>query len=249
MDVWPCRSSRASRCEPCSARYRRLIQRIASHRRPEAGGHLYLLTLTSPGDQLHYLPNGAPCPCTPDGGVDLSEWNPSAAGRWNHLRTVIRQEVPEFEFLRVPELQQRGALHYHIIVWSPVPLDRVSLRRKAIRCGFGHELDLAPIEPGSRKHAYYVGKYVTKTIDGRTKQLHGESMPNMPWKVDGLHSAPTFRSWSSSRRWGLTMAECRAALRAAALANVARQAELRARAEALGIDLDTVADVPSISSG
>lgn len=214
-DVWACGNHRESRCVPCSWRYRRRLARIA-----EAGsratGYLYLLTLTAPGDELHHLPNGEPCPCTPPGGVDLSAWNPSAAGFWNHLRTALRRERPDLEYLRAVEVQDRGALHLHVIVWSSQPLDVVHLRRLAIRCGFGHSTDLAPIVAGSKRHAYYVAKYVTKACDSRD---------DVPWRrevVDQdtgelrrLHTIATYRTWSSSQGWGLTMKEVRRACRQA----------------------------------
>lgn len=227
--AWPCRSHRASRCVPCSWQYRRLIQRMASHRRPEAHGYLYLLTLTAPGDQRHALPDGTWCECTPDGGVDLAEWNPTAGTCWNRMRTALRRDHQGLEFFRAAEVQKRGALHLHVIVWSPDALDVIALRRLGIRCGFGHSTDLAVIEPGSRKHAYYVSKYVTKACDERH---------DVPWETGidratgevldprGVQRRPTYRTWSSSRGWGLTMRECRAALAEAAQRNHDRRIRL-----------------------
>jgi hypothetical protein len=210
VEVWACSNHRESKCVPCSWRYRRRLTRIA-----EAGsrrtGYLYMLTLTAPGDREHSMPSGDVCPCTPAGGVDLADWNASAASRWNRMRTRLRVQVPELEYLRAVEVQKRGALHLHVIVWSPVPLDRIALRRMAIGYGFGHELDLAPVVPGSRKHAYYVAKYVTKACDSRD---------DVPWRADVLdeesgevrrmHTVASYRTWSASHGWGLTMSEVRA---------------------------------------
>ena len=215
VEVWACSNHRESKCVPCSWKYRRRLARIA-----EAGsrstGYLYLLTLTAPGREAHRMPSGAVCPCTPEGGVDLAEWNPSASGRWNVMRTSLRRHVADLQYLRAVEVQRRGALHLHVVVWSPVPLDRLHLRRLAIRCGFGHSLDLAPVVPGSRRHAYYVSKYVTKACDSRDE---------VPWKADvadsgtgeirRMHSTATYRTWSASRGWGLTMREVRAVCAAA----------------------------------
>jgi hypothetical protein len=156
-------------------------------------------------------------------GVDLAEWNPSAAGRWNLLRTQLRRQVPELQYLRAVEVQVRGALHLHVIVWSPVALDKAQLRRLAMGYGFGHELDLAPIEPGSRKHAYYVAKYVTKACDTRG---------SVPWNKDVVNkrtgevrregTEASYRTWSASRGWKLTMRQikdvCRAQARGRAAA-------------------------------
>jgi hypothetical protein len=210
---WTCKSHRESRCVACSWRYRRLLSRIA-----EAGsrstGFMYLLTLTAPGVAQHVMPSGDVCPCTPDGGVDLGEWNASAAASWNLMRTRLRALNPRLEYLRAVEVQKRGALHLHVIVWCPDPLDKVALREMAIRYGFGHSLDLAAIVPGSRRHAYYVAKYVTKACDVRE---------TVPWASDLVHPGTgeitrvdgmaTYRTWSASHGWGLTMKQCRTACR------------------------------------
>jgi len=141
----------------------------------------------------------------------------------------MRRLTPDLEFLRAVEVQKRGALHLHVIVYSPIPLDRAALRRLAIGYGFGHELDLAAIVPGSRKHAYYVSKYVTKACDSRDE---------VPWRADVLVNPGTgevqrlltvasYRTWSSSQGWGLTMKDVRAACASAA----------RARAVGLAADV------------
>ncbi len=223
VEVWACSNHRESKCVPCSWKYRRRLARIA-----EAGsratGYLYMLTLTAPGSRQHSMPSGDVCPCTPAGGVDLADWNASAAGRWNLLRTRMRALFPSLEYLRAVEVQERGALHLHIIVWSAVPLDRAHLRRMAIGYGFGHELDLAPITPGSRKHAYYVAKYVTKACDSRDL---------VPWRSDvvdietgeirRLHTVASYRTWSASHGWGLTMSEVRAICARSAAWKAAKQ--------------------------
>jgi hypothetical protein len=94
----------------------------------------------------------------------------------------------------------------------------------AIGYGFGHELDLAPITPGSRKHAYYVAKYVTKACDSRDL---------VPWRSDvvdietgeirRLHTVASYRTWSASHGWGLTMSEVRAICARAAAWKAAKQ--------------------------
>jgi len=232
-DTWACQSHRESRCAPCAERYRRRLARIA-----EAGSRVHadalaMLTLTAPGERLHRLPSGAPCPCTPAGGVDLAAWNASASKRWNHYLTLLRRLCPGVQYLRAVEVQKRGALHLHVIVRVPrgsvLPTLR-ELRQLAIRCGFGHELDRAWIEPGSKRHAYYVSKYVTKA---------GDSREDVPWAVPVdvpslttgemkrvVTSVPgRYRTWSSSRSWGLTMSDARAvAAKAARLAALARTA-------------------------
>lgn len=169
-----------------------------------------MLTLTAPGDREHGLPDGSVCPCTPPGGIDLASWNASHSRRWNHFRTAVRQDEPDLQFFRGVEVQSRGALHDHALVWSPTPLSVTGLRSIALRAGFGHSLDLAPIQPGSRKCAYYVSKYVTKATDSR------DLVPWLAQVVDPLTGEVTeeviagrYRTWSMSREWGSTMTEVR----------------------------------------
>ncbi len=208
-----------------------------------------MLTLTAPGDRAHALPGGAPCPCTPPGGVDLPLWNATHSRRWNHFRTVMRQDVPEVQYFRGVEVQARGALHDHALVWSPTPLVVSELRKVALRAGFGHALDLAPIEAGSKKCAYYVSKYVTKATDSRDL---------VPWlahtvdvetgEITAEVVAGRYRTWSMSRDWGSTMAEVRAA--SAVYARLkADQAADRDLELALDLLLDSLGGVPEPAAG
>lgn len=153
---------------------------------------------------------------------------------------MMRRELsPSLEYFRGVEVQVRGALHDHAMVWSPVPLGKTKLRGLAMRAGFGHSLDLAPAPPGSKRAAYYVSKYVTKATDVRD---------SVPWLPDGFvpvidqvegvvllnpdtgevrPGQARYRTWSMSRQWGLTMAAVRAECRAWV---AARELELEERA-------------------
>jgi hypothetical protein len=210
-----------------------------------------MLTLTAPGDRLHRLPDGSECPCTPAGGVDLASWNASHSRRWNHFRTVIRQDEPGLQFFRGVEVQARGALHDHALIWSPTPLRLSELRALAIRAGFGHSVDLAPIEAGSRKCAYYVSKYVTKATDSRDLvPWLAEVYDPLTGEITSEVIAGRYRTWSMSREWGSTMTAVRRA--SAAYADLKR-AEQASRD--LEMALATVAEVlgcgpePSPGSG
>jgi len=218
---WACNSHREDTCVPCSWRYRRRLARIALSGTRDHGW-MYLLTLTAPGTtrghhrRLMDSPGrGEVCGCE-ESMDSLGEWNATAGARWNVLRTRIKVGLPDLEFLRTVETQKRGALHLHIIVWSSTPVDAASLQRLALSSGFGCEMDLAPIEPGSKKHAYYVGKYVTKATAERY------AVPWNPRVVDeetGEITHPgkraTYRSWSQSRGFGVTMKFLKAEARAA----------------------------------
>lgn len=60
---------------------------------------------------------GGPCACRVR---ELSEWNAAAGQAWNRLRLGLSRLCP-FEYIRVVEVQRRGALHPHILVWSASP--------------------------------------------------------------------------------------------------------------------------------
>lgn len=174
------------------------------------------------------MPSGDVCPCTPAGGVDLARWNASHSARWNRLRTALRRHHAGLEFFRGVEVQARGALHDHAMLWSPTPIRRRRLRELAMAAGFGHSVDLVECAPGSRRAAYYVSKYVTKSTDARADvpwwgiadvdQDTGEITEGV---IDGR-----YRTWSMSRQWGLTMAAVKADALAYAMSK--RDAELAA---------------------
>lgn len=205
VEYWFCRNHRESKCVPCAGAYLRAVQRVALSG-SRASGYQYLLTLTAPGS------GGCQPWCECLANVrDLGDWNPTAGQCWNRFRTALRVMHPTVEFFRAAEVQKRGAIHHHVLVWSQTPLDLPTSRRLAIRAGYGHSVDLAPLEPGSTKQAYYVAKYVTKA--------GGDDRDNVPWRADvtneetgeieRLHTFATYRAWSASRGWGVTMKQLR----------------------------------------
>lgn len=215
-----CRTSKSSQCLPCAGRHKRRLSVLVESgiSRRLGTGFTYLLTLTAPGSSRHYR-GGRVCPCTPVGGVDLGEWNAASGMYWNRLRTWIKDTYgPEVQYFRGVEIQARGAIHFHIPLWSPVPLDHFEVQAAAIRAGFGHEVDLERVDASSKRVARYVAKYVTKTADVRD---------SVPWAADvvdldtgeisrGLVPAK-YRGYSKSSRWGVTMREVKAAAREWAL--------------------------------
>lgn len=248
-----CRAYRESVCRPCAGRYRRAVRAVAHSgmvAQRSSRGFLYLLTLTAPGERAHSLPGGQMCRCTPVGGVHLADWNASHSQRWNQLRTNLRRDHEGLEFMRGVEVQTRGALHDHAMIWSPTALVLSEVRGRAMDAGFGHSVDLASCEPGSRKAAYYVAKYVTKACDARGR---------VPWSADvvdlatGIASRMTvpgrYRTWSCSRGWGLRMADVRATALAYARGKALERRDAQ-DAEALAVlgtvlgRLDPVADSP-----
>jgi hypothetical protein len=150
----------------------------------------------------------------------MGAWNADAATCWNRLRTGLARESGGLRFFRAAEVQKRGLLHYHVIVkWAkPVPLHRI--HALATDAGFGCVIDLRPIDPGSTWSQHYVSKYVTKSCDDRDEvrweRLDYARVDRETGEIP-ITTTPTFRTWSCSRDWGLTMAEIVAAARRAAV--------------------------------
>lgn len=248
VEVFRCGDKRQERCGPCSARYRRRVQSVAAEGMYVADGILNLLTLTPPSHLGQHCMSPRcsavdgcvheKCPCTPVGGIDLAEWNASAGKRWaEFLRRFERKVGHRPAYFRAVESQDgkrhedgtpgRGGLHLHVPIRFECVVSLKTLRALAIEAGFGHEVDLQPIAPGSAhaaKVAAYVSKYVTKATSDR---------PEVPWAVPFIDPATgearfidapaTFRTWSQSQTWGKSMAH----LRAADLARYRVQEQLR----------------------
>ncbi len=240
-----CGSSRASRCAPCSLRYTRRVRALVQCRLEQVRpGTALELTVTAPSErgahcQVHRKcdargPTCEVCPCSPEGGVDLAEWNGCLTKRMNRLLSAIRRgeasprvrgrRAPvDLEYFQAREVQRRGALHVHVVLIpaasKPVQLDRKVLKQLAMSHGFGHEVDVERV--GTSKHggskarspgrvAGYLSKYVTKAADLRT------TVP-WPYRRYGRRQA-AFRTWTRSQDWGVTMRDVREAARQAAQA-------------------------------
>jgi len=230
-----CGVSRASKCVRCSDRYRDRVQTVAQNglQAEVPGEYFYLLTFTPPGDVEHckikhcigpcITASHPKCRCTPVGGVNLADWNPTCSSKWNDLLKYI-ERTPGWSrpsYFRAVEVQDgkrlctdlqcgRGGLHLHVLVRTDYriakdPKRPTHLRSLAIRAGFGHSVDVQLIAPGSRAAARYVAKYVTKSADSRD---------DVPWQTKHLNEVtgetivrtePTYRTWSMSRTWSESM--------------------------------------------
>ena len=210
-----CKSSDCAKCGQCGDRYRRRVARIADSGRVRyPAAQLLMLTLTAPGDDVHHLPNGAECPCTVSGGVDLARWNAELGCAWNRFAQALRRTWDQrVEYFRVVEVQKRGALHLHVIVrlqrGQVVKLSE--LRALAVHHGFGHSVRCDPVR--SEGGAWYVAKYCSKAAGQRA---------DVPWRsVDPatgeVRSRAAYRCWTSSRRWGQSMGQLVADQRAWAI--------------------------------
>jgi len=213
------RCSRSSRvaCIPCSESYRHRVRRVfESGYSDRPTDRLHLLTVTAPGRRQHRRNDGSWCRCTPKGGVNLAEWNASAGANFNHFMTYLRRLVGDVQYARAAEVQERGALHFHVLVrlpagtdvralWAPGDPD-CPLRLLAIRWGFGHEIDLQAVDCSSSRAANYCAKYVSKSASDR------DSLPWLDVRTGEVTTGCSrYRVWTASRRWGLTMAAIRAA--------------------------------------
>jgi hypothetical protein len=190
-------------------RYRQCVRRVASGGISSVtflGSHVYMLTLTAPGDREHRLPSGRLCRCTPIGGVDKAAWNTAAVAKWNDLVTDLARLLGvDVQYFKAVEVQKRGALHLHVLMRLALPcgITMSKLRQLAIRHGFGHEVDLR-VADGSA--AAYVAKYVSKSSADRACA----PVERRWW---GLYEARAYRwrTWTASRRWGESMASVRTA--------------------------------------
>jgi len=147
---------------------------LSGLRTPQAEMHTAFLTVTAPGRAGGLADaRGYPIP------EAIDEWNDRAATRWNHLRTRLRQIYPLMQFFRVGELQERGAIHHHVVARNVPGLTKETLSRIAVECGFGFIADVRPM-----RHAGGVAAYLAKYL---LKDVH-------EWP-------PGRRVWSCSNNW------------------------------------------------
>ena len=195
-------------------------------------GYQGMLTITAPASEGHlrWVPGWdgkrprEACGCAAAMVGGLGSWNASAGKRWNVLRGALSRLYPGIEYFRAVETQKRGALHLHNVIWTPVPLVLKDVQAAALAAGFGCVIDYEPAAAGDTRQAAYVAKYVTKATDDR-----GE----VPWDVLDQETGEVvavkdarYRTWSSSRGWGMTMKIVEAGIRDAARGRAAAVREL-----------------------
>lgn len=208
--VMRCGTSRSTRCSPCSETYRRRVMTVCGSGTQDVfvqGGSVLFVTLTAPGDGVHHLPSGARCPCSIEGGVNLATWNATSGKRWSRFVQELRRETGlHLEYFKGVEIQKRGAVHFHALFRVPKGHGgrkwKSTIRRLAIKHGFGHEIDCAPVP--DEKVAGYIAKYASKATDERDA---------IPWcdKETGeiRLGEGRYRVWSSSDHWGVRMGQVR----------------------------------------
>ena len=213
---WRCHVSAEVKCGPCSERNRKLLVRIIDQGLSDRAdhGHRYLLTLNAPGDPGHsrYIPGKpgkhGPCPCW-DHGKTLGHWNAGESACWNRLRLALARFTGGFAFIGSVEVQQRGALHRHVIVHSPVALLVEDVHALALAAGYGCVMDLQEIRTPA-KTAWYISKYVTKSSGQRQEVPWEADVPDRETgEIRRMKTTATYRTWSAAQSWGYTMKDLR----------------------------------------
>jgi len=108
--------------------------------------------------------------------VNLAEFNTLARRHFNDLVTYLRRRYGDVQYARSAEVQDRGALHFHVLMRVESvnnmlrdfkPTDpHCALRVLVESVGFGHEVKVDRVDTG---HAWYCAKYVSKS-QGRTSR-------------------------------------------------------------------------------
>jgi hypothetical protein len=221
-------------CQGCGERKQRRLSRLVDNGADiHIGNGLqgYFLTLTAPGTRDHkrwkqgrIRGPRSECSCHLHGQTD-GLWNAAESACWNRLRTSLTRER-RMVFCGAVETQTRGLLHRHVLVFVEGPLDYADLQDQALSAGYGCVLDVEPVR-SAQKAARYISKYVAKA-SGDRPGVAWERLDPDTGELTGKH--PTYRLWSSSRSWGVTMKELRAVMSAQARA---RAGYLRELAEAI----------------
>lgn len=214
-----CGSARPSKCAPCAEIKRGDIAAIGrSGWIDQPGDRGYFLTLTAPGSDV--LPwdrskcrhsRGVACSgsigCVVE-SLALALWHDGVGQRWSWFVTELRRlSGVDVQFFKTWELQKRGALHLHSMMRPDGVISdrrfRACIRLAASRYGFGGQVDvqvfsLSDTLQAARK-AGYVAKYASKSADDLPTVARCD-------RATGEIRSVGLRSWSSSRRWGDTMA-------------------------------------------
>lgn len=150
----PCRRRVCNYCGPKHWRPRVLA---GLHSGLDRQGDYLALLLTAPGD------------------VDAERFNAGASDAWHRFTTYLRRawgrQYPGLEFWRVAELQQRGHVHFHVVLRGArfLPITNktgTGLRDLAVQAGFGPFVGVRrprDYPGGVRSLGFYFGKYLLKS--------------------------------------------------------------------------------------
>lgn len=151
-----CGRRKCPSCGPHWARYAKASM-LSRLKISNADGRVLFVTVTAPGEA-----DGLDSP------EAIAMWNAGASKRRNHLIELIRQAFPadrkEIQFFRVGELQERGAIHYHLAMRGLRWLPKDVLQRLAVQAGFGYVVDVRPLRNVGGGVTYFA-KYLLKDAD------------------------------------------------------------------------------------
>lgn len=241
-----CKCADELKCPDCAERNQKLLVRliVEGHGRRGAAGHWYMVTLTAPGDPEHrkFIPgkrgNHGPCSCGQH-GLTPGEWNALESKWWNRLRTALVREFGSLAYVGTVEVQEERVdhmLHRHLLVWSPVPIPIERAHELVQAAGYGCSMQWQ--KPYSAQSAaQYVAKYITKSSGRRfTVPWEVSSLDQETGEISTVEKRATYRTWSKSNRWGVTMQGLRSIMAAQAQA---RAMYLRELAEMLADDQES----------
>ena len=214
-----CRATREDKCAACGRRHRRNVARVfRSGFGPDRPEGFFFVTLTAGGEAEGLTWDREACghspgECSGEKGctveaIPMAVWNGCAPQRWSGFVTAMRRYLKRpIQFCGSWEVQGRGALHRHVLMWCPGVTQqrfRASVRWCAYRYGFGRQHDTQAISGDDAREiarkAGYCAAYCTKGGD-RAKTLNFAT---------GEIRSGGYRPWSASWGWGQTMKAIRA---------------------------------------
>lgn len=229
VEFWRCETYGCAHCG--ELKRRRLSRLVEDGSGAQLGNGLrgYFVTLNGPGenDHLRWYQGQRPqqrdvCECHKLDG-SLGGWNAGESKCWNRFRTALARDQVVI-FVGAVETQKRGVLHRHVVIFTDEVLDWQRVQRLALAAGYGCVMDVQELRSVGQA-ARYVSKYVTKASGDRA---------TIPWEVVDLETGEvitkkaTYRLWSCSQTWGVTMREIKDAAAAQARARAMYLRELQA---------------------
>ena len=149
----PCRQRKCLHCGPAHWRAKALATYHAGID-PAREDEYLAVTLTAPGR-----------------GTDIVAWNATSQDRWHNLMTILRRSYPEVQFWKVAELQERGAVHFHVMFRGVRFIPHGKLRGIAKSVGFGPNVWIKrsrDYKYGAQGGGKYFGKYLLKDFSKTT---------------------------------------------------------------------------------
>jgi hypothetical protein len=145
------------------------------------------------------------------GAGGLEVWNAGAAACWNRLRTSLGRSGG-LEFVRVVEVQKRGALHLHVVVRSDRPLDVLDVQGWALAAGFGCSISLDQMAPD--RVSRYMAKYAVKGYTERAAVPWRDVVLDKDTGEMRVRQMAAYRTVSQSAGWGMTVRQIKAEIKA-----------------------------------